>query len=157
MKPPTASACSPCSSRSISGRTLTRCAAAPTKTSYDRWADDVIDYAAQDFTEGAPIHDVIFDVLGKAGFPRSLRALKPGGRYLLVGFSGGFWTVARAARAWRVGTPPRTGARFITGAADPKQADLVFLQELIDAGKLRTVIGRRMHARRDRRSAPLRR
>jgi NADPH2:quinone reductase len=33
--------------------------------------------------------------------------------------------------------------RFITGAADPKQADLVFLQELIDAGKLRTVIGRR--------------
>jgi len=34
-------------------------------------------------------------------------------------------------------------ARFITGAADPKQADLVFLQELSDAGKLRTVIGRR--------------
>ena len=34
-------------------------------------------------------------------------------------------------------------ARFITGAADPKQVDLVFLQELIDAGKLRTVIGRR--------------
>ena len=34
-------------------------------------------------------------------------------------------------------------ARFVTGAADPKQADLVFLQELIDAGKLRTVIGRR--------------
>ena len=34
-------------------------------------------------------------------------------------------------------------ARFVTGAAAPKQADLVFLQELIDAGKLRTVIGRR--------------
>ena len=37
----------------------------------------------------------------------------------------------------------RGRARFVTGAADPKQADLVFLQELIDAGKLRTVIGRR--------------
>ena len=34
----------------------------------------------------------------------------------------------------------RGRARFVTGAADPKQADLVFLQELIDAG---TVIGRR--------------
>ena len=34
-------------------------------------------------------------------------------------------------------------ARFVTGVANPKQADLVFLQELIDAGKLRTVIGRR--------------
>jgi NADPH:quinone reductase-like Zn-dependent oxidoreductase len=32
---------------------------------------------------------------------------------------------------------------LVTGPADPKQADLVFLQELIDAGKLRTVIGRR--------------
>jgi NADPH:quinone reductase-like Zn-dependent oxidoreductase len=47
-------------------------------------------------------------------FPRSVRALKRGGR-----------------------------ARFVTGAADPKQADLVFLQDLIDAGRLRTVIGRR--------------
>ncbi len=37
----------------------------------------------------------------------------------------------------------RGRARFITGAADPKQADLVFLQELIDAGRLRTVSGRR--------------
>jgi NADPH:quinone reductase-like Zn-dependent oxidoreductase len=34
-------------------------------------------------------------------------------------------------------------ARFVTGPALPKQADLVFLQELIDAGRLRTVIGRR--------------
>jgi len=31
----------------------------------------------------------------------------------------------------------------VTGAADPKQADLVFLGDLIDAGQLRTVIGRR--------------
>ena len=105
-------------------------------------ADDVIDYTAQDFTEAGPVHDVIFDVLGKAGFPRSLRALKPGGRYLLVGFSGGFWRIARALVTGAF-VHLRGRARFITGAANPKQADLVFLQELIDAGKLRTVIGRR--------------
>ena len=105
-------------------------------------ADDVIDYTAQDFTDGGPVHDVIVDVLGKAGFPRSLRALKPGGRYLLVGFSGGLGGIARALVTG--GLVHLWGrARFITGAADPKQADLVFLQELIDAGKLRTVIGRR--------------
>jgi hypothetical protein len=73
---------------------------------------------------------------------RSLRTLEPGGRYLLVGFSGGLGRIARAlvtggfVHLWG-------RARFVTGAADPKQADLVFLQELIDAGKLRTVIGRR--------------
>jgi NADPH2:quinone reductase len=105
-------------------------------------ADDVIDYTAQDFTDGGPVHDVIVDVLGKAGFPRSLPALKPGGRYLLVGFSGGLWGIARALVTGGV-VHLRGRARFVTGAADPKQADLVFLQELIDAGKLRTAIGRR--------------
>ena len=91
---------------------------------------------------GGPDHDVIVDVLGKAGFPRSLRALKTGGRYLLVGFSGGLGGIARALVTG--GLVHLCGrARFVTGAADPKQADLVFLQELIDAGKLRTVIGRR--------------
>ena len=81
-------------------------------------------------------------MLGKAQFPHSLRALKPGGRYLLVGFSGGIWAIVRALLAG--GLMHLFGrTRFITGAADPKQQDLVLLQELIDAGKLRTVIGRR--------------
>lgn len=105
-------------------------------------AEDVIDYTAQDFTAGGPVYDVIVDVLGKARFPRALRALKPGGRYLLVGVSGGFWRIARTLITG--GLVHLFGrARFITGAADPKQSDLVFLQQLIDAGKLRTVIGRR--------------
>jgi NADPH:quinone reductase-like Zn-dependent oxidoreductase len=105
-------------------------------------ADDVIDYTTRDFTDGGPVHDVVFDVLGKARFPRSLRALKPGGRYALVGLAGGPGAIARALLSGVVAH--LTGrARFIIGAADPKQADLVFLRDLIDAGKLRTVIGRR--------------
>jgi NADPH:quinone reductase-like Zn-dependent oxidoreductase len=104
-------------------------------------ADDVIDYTPQDFTDG-PAHDVIVDLLNKAEFPRSLRALKAGGRYLLVGFPEGLGGIARALVTG--GLIHLWGrARFITGPANPKQADLVFLQELIDAGKLRTVIGRR--------------
>jgi 2-desacetyl-2-hydroxyethyl bacteriochlorophyllide A dehydrogenase len=105
-------------------------------------ADTVLDYTARDFAESGPVHDVIVDVLGKAGFPRSLRALEPGGRYLLIGFSGGVGRIARALVAGAAAHLCRR-ARFITGAADPQQADLVFLQELIDAGRLRTVIGRR--------------
>jgi NADPH:quinone reductase-like Zn-dependent oxidoreductase len=105
-------------------------------------ADEVIDYATRDFTAAGPVHDVIVDVLGKAGFPRSLRALKRDGRYLLVGFSGGLGGIARMLLSG--GLVHLSGrARFVTGVADPKQGDLVFLQELIDAAKLRTVIGRR--------------
>ena len=105
-------------------------------------ADEVIDYTARDFVEGGPVHDVIMDVLGKAGFPRSVRALKPSGRYLLVGFSGGLPAIARTL-ATAVLVHLRGQARVITGAAAPTQADLVFLKQLIDTGKLRTVIGRR--------------
>ena len=36
----------------------------------------------------------------------------------------------------------RGTARFVTGAAAPVQADLVFLKELIEAGALRNVVGR---------------
>jgi NADPH:quinone reductase-like Zn-dependent oxidoreductase len=105
-------------------------------------ADEVIDYTARDFSDAGPVHDVIVDVLGKAGFPRSLRGLKPGGRYLLVGFSDGVGSIARALVTGAL-VHLRGRARFITGAAAPVQADLVFLRELIDAGGLRTVIGRR--------------
>jgi NADPH:quinone reductase-like Zn-dependent oxidoreductase len=105
-------------------------------------ADVVIDYTARDFVAGGPIHDVIVDVLGKAGFPRSLQALRPKGRYLLVGLSGRPGTIARALPTGAM-VHLRGRARFITGAAAPVQGDLVFLRELIDAGKLRTVIGRR--------------
>lgn len=105
-------------------------------------ADDVIDYTTEDFTDSGPVHDVILDLLGKARLPRSLRALKPRGRYLLIGFSGGLRGTARALVAGALAHLSGR-ARFVTGAADPKQADLVFLRDLIEAGKLRTVIGRR--------------
>lgn len=103
-------------------------------------ADAVIDYTATDFAAGDRRYDVIADILGKAGFPRSLRALRHGGRYLLIGFSGGVLSIlgAMLAGAW---AHARGAARFITGAAKPVPADLVYLKELIEAGKLRTVIG----------------
>lgn len=59
-------------------------------------ADVVIDYTRQGFATGGLPYDVICDVLGKAGFPGSLRAFRPGGRYLLIGFSGGPMAIAAA-------------------------------------------------------------
>ena len=119
-------------------------------------ADDVIDYTAQDFTDGGPVHDVIVDVLGKAGFPRSLRALKPGGRYLLVGFSGGLGGIARALVTGGVGTPLGTGA--IRHRRSRSEAGRSRLPAGVD--RRRQAAHRDwapIYARRDRRSAPLRR
>lgn len=105
-------------------------------------ADVVIDYAKQDFAQDGPVYDVICDVLGKAGFPDSLRALKPGGRYLLVGFSGGVSSIL-ATLLRGLWARIRGRAVFITGAAAPVQADLAFVKTLVEAGRLRTVVGRR--------------
>lgn len=104
-------------------------------------ADEAIDYTTRDFADGDARYDVICDVLGKARFPRGLGALVAGGRYLLVGFSGGSLAMAAALLrgAW---VHVRGTARFVTGPAAPSQADLVFLKELVEAGALRNVVGR---------------
>jgi len=104
-------------------------------------ADDVIDYRREDFTRDGKAYDVICDVMGKAGFPRSLRALKPGGRYLLVGLSGGMLAIA-AAMLRGVLAHVTGRAVFMAGPAVPVQADLEFLRALAERGELRSVIGR---------------
>src|SRR5262245_11979265 len=89
-------------------------------------ADAVIDYTKEDFTRDGPIYDVVCDVMGKAGFPGSLRALKPGGRYLLVGFPDSVLAIVSAlVRGLWAHITGR--AVFLTGPAVPVQADLVVM------------------------------
>jgi NADPH:quinone reductase-like Zn-dependent oxidoreductase len=104
-------------------------------------ADAVIDYTRQDFVGDGPVYDVICDVMGKAGFPAGVRALKPRGRYLLVGFSGGLLAILAALLrgAW---LHLRGRVLFMAGVARPVQADLEFLKTLIEDGRLRAVVGR---------------
>jgi len=80
-------------------------------------ADRVIDYTQQDFTEGDETYDVVFDAVGKLSPSRAKRPLRKTGVYLNVNKD----------------SP--------SGGGSPE--DLVFLKELIEAGKLRTVIDRR--------------
>ena len=104
-------------------------------------ADAAIDYTREDFTRAGPTYDVVCDVMGKAGFPASLRALKPGGRYLLVGFADGIPAIA-AALLRGLWAHVTGRAVFLTGPAAPVQADLEFLKALIERGALRSIIGR---------------
>jgi NADPH:quinone reductase-like Zn-dependent oxidoreductase len=102
-------------------------------------ADHVIDYTQEDFTKNGETYDVIFDVIGKSSFSRSVRALTQNGQYLLGNprlfqKTRGRWISMRSSKkviAWA----SRSGSEI--------REDIKFLKELIEAGKIKSVIDRR--------------
>ncbi len=99
-------------------------------------ADKVIDYTKEDFAQSGETYDVIFDTVGKSSFSACIRSLKENGIYLQAvlapsGSIRGLWTSMTSSK------------KVIGGTAVDNTEDLVFLKELIEAGKLKPVIDRR--------------
>ena len=80
-------------------------------------ANKVIDYTKEDFTQSGETYDVIFDAIDKVSSSRGKRALKKTGIYL---------NINKDSNDLKI-----------------KTEDLIFLKELIEAGKLKSVIDRR--------------
>ncbi len=99
-------------------------------------ADHVIDYTAEDFTEGTARYDVIFNMVLKCPLGRALGVLKPGGRYLLTN-PDGFGQLFHAV--WLSLT---TDKKVVIEMAKETTADLDDLRELIEAGHLRSIVDR---------------
>ncbi len=98
-------------------------------------ADQVIDYTHEDFTKSGKTYDFILDVVGKSSFSGSIRSLKQNGRYLIA--NQGLSQMVRGR--W---TSRTSSKKVMFGAARPKTEDLIFLKELIEAGKIKSVIDR---------------
>ncbi|MCP4140535.1 MAG: NAD(P)-dependent alcohol dehydrogenase [Chloroflexi bacterium] len=97
-------------------------------------ADHVIDYTQEDFTKGAQVYDIIFDIIGKISFSKSNKVLKKDGTYLLAN------PISQIISAqWVKLTSKR---KVIMQTASGTAEDLVFLRELVEAEKLKTVIDR---------------
>ena len=79
------------------------------------------------------MYDVIFDTVMKTSFSRCKSSLNSRGIYLTVD-----WPLLQAL--W---TSMTSRKRIIFGLPSTELEDLVFLKELIEAGKLRPVIDRR--------------
>jgi NADPH:quinone reductase-like Zn-dependent oxidoreductase len=98
-------------------------------------ADRVIDYTKEDFTKNGQTYDVIFDAVGKHSFKRCRGSLASGGVYLPTD---GPVNILLALM------PARKGAKRVVFQLPPRQPkkDVLFLKELIEAGKYRPVIDR---------------
>jgi len=77
-------------------------------------ADKLIDYTQEDFTQSSDNYDVIFDAVGKIASSKRKKSLKKSGMYI--------------------------SAFDLKGNIKLKVEDLIYLKELCEAGKLKSVI-----------------
>jgi NADPH:quinone reductase-like Zn-dependent oxidoreductase len=105
-------------------------------------ADHVIDYTQQDFTRTGQRYDLILEMAGNRSLADLRRALTPKGTLVLVGGSGGKWFMGTGRTLRAVLVSPFVGLRLRSFLSKPRGADLVVLQELLEAGKLTPVIDR---------------
>jgi NADPH:quinone reductase-like Zn-dependent oxidoreductase len=110
-------------------------------------ADQVVDYAREDFTRIGERYDLILDIPGNHPWSELRRALTRDGTYVLIGHD----QYGRAGRRW-IGSLGRFAKLIVLspftsqvhpfrGAKDPGDRLLV-MKELIEAGKITPVIDR---------------
>jgi NADPH:quinone reductase-like Zn-dependent oxidoreductase len=105
-------------------------------------ADEVIDYAKEDFVRDGRRYDVILDNAGSRSLAECRRVLAPTGIYLANSGSGRGW-LGPLGRAVKVSVlSPFVRQTLLTFLVRSKQEDLAFVHELIEAGKVTPVIDR---------------
>jgi NADPH:quinone reductase-like Zn-dependent oxidoreductase len=103
-------------------------------------ADKVIDYTKEDFTQSGQIYDIIFDAVGKSSFSRCKRVLTQNGVYLSTTLT--MATMPQALWTSMIGGKKAMFAATGLRPARERAKDLIFLRELIETGKLKSVIDR---------------
>ncbi len=103
-------------------------------------ADHVIDYTQEDFTRNGQRYDLILAVNGYHSISEYKRALHPEGVYVMTGGSN-----AQMFQAMLLGPLISMTGRQKMGNSThkPNKKDLVFMKELLEAGKVVPVIDRR--------------
>jgi NADPH:quinone reductase-like Zn-dependent oxidoreductase len=114
-------------------------------------ADEVVDYTREDFTRRGARYDLIFDIPGNHPFSACRRALKPDGRYVLIGHER-FGTSGK--RVFGL-IPHFLGlivlSRFVKQLRGPglplptKKESIAVLRELLASGKITPIIDSTYH------------
>jgi len=103
-------------------------------------ADRVVDYTKEDFTKSGQSYDLILAVAGYHPISAYKRALSPKGIYVMCGGSNAQMFQGLLLGPWisMIGNK-----KMVALSAKPNKEDLVFIQELVEAGKVVPVIDRR--------------
>jgi NADPH:quinone reductase-like Zn-dependent oxidoreductase len=102
-------------------------------------ADYVIDYTQEDFTQNGQHYDLILAANGYHPISDYKRALSPKGTYVMTGGSMAQMSQAMIQGPWI----SMTGSQKMSNMSlKPNKKDLVFMKELLEAGKVKPVIDR---------------
>ncbi|NHC40669.1 NAD(P)-dependent alcohol dehydrogenase [Bacillus sp. MM2020_1] len=102
-------------------------------------ADYCIDYSKEDFTQSAQNYDLILGVNGHNPLSAYKRSLNPNGIFVHVGGSGAQMFQAMFLGPWISKTGNKKMGTFLQR---PNRKDLIYMKELIEAGKVHPVIDR---------------
>jgi NADPH:quinone reductase-like Zn-dependent oxidoreductase len=103
-------------------------------------ADHVIDYTQEDFTQNGQRYDLILAANGYHPISDYRRALSPNGIYITTGGSMAQLSQAMIQGPWI----SMSGSKKMGNMnLKPNKSDLVFMKELLEAGKVKPVIDRR--------------
>jgi NADPH:quinone reductase-like Zn-dependent oxidoreductase len=105
-------------------------------------ADHVIDYTREDFTQNGQQYDLIYCAVGNRSISDYQRALKPQGVCVIAGFT----SLRRLFEHMILGPrKSKAGGKQVglMPTMKPNKQDLVFVKELLEAGKVIPVIDRR--------------
>lgn len=95
-------------------------------------ADKVIDYTKEDFWKNGQTYDLIFDIMRKSSFSDCKNSLSQNGRYLLASF--------KMKQLFEMLLTSKADKRVICVLSGESPKDLVFIKELAEAGKFKSII-----------------
>jgi len=98
-------------------------------------ADRVIDYRQTDFRQSPASYDVILDMVASSPYGRTMRALRPKGRYLMANP-----TLLKMLQS--VVTSIFSSQRALFAFAGETRAELHCLQQMLNTGELKAVVDR---------------
>jgi NADPH:quinone reductase-like Zn-dependent oxidoreductase len=107
-------------------------------------ADRVVDYTKEDFTQRGERHDLMLDIAGSHSFSDFRRVLTPEATVVLVGGRMTYRGLGPLPHLVRTFLASKGRSQTVTFfIAKITKEDIVFLQELLEAGKVRPVVDRR--------------
>lgn len=104
-------------------------------------ADEVIDYATEDFADGSRRFDLILDIGGRTSIARLRRALTRTGRLVIVGGEGGRWTGGIHRQLWAMVLSRFVSQQLIAFVVKEHARELLAMNELVASHGVVPVVG----------------